>query len=65
MSRVAIRTLSLCFFSALATTSLLAQSVTQAVAAPVAYVYVATSKGINLYNAAPNGKLTRPSRRRA
>ena len=26
--------------------------------APVAYVYVATSKGINLYNAASNGKLT-------
>ena len=26
--------------------------------APVAYVYVGTSKGINLYNAAPNGKLT-------
>ena len=26
--------------------------------APVAYVYVGTSKGINLYNAASNGKLT-------
>jgi hypothetical protein len=25
---------------------------------PVAYVYVGTSKGINLYNAAPNGRLT-------
>ena len=60
MSRAAIRTLSLSFFSALATTPLLAQAVTQAVAAPapVAYVYVATSKGINLYNAASNGKLT-------
>jgi hypothetical protein len=71
MSRAVIRTLSLCFFSAHATTPFLAQSVTQAVPAPapVAYVYVATSKGINLYNAASNGRLTlvpvRPSRRRA
>jgi 6-phosphogluconolactonase (cycloisomerase 2 family) len=50
----------LCLFSALATTPLIAQAITQAVAAPapVAYVYVGTSKGINLYNAAPNGKLT-------
>ena len=29
-----------------------------AATAPVAYVYVGTSKGINLYNAASNGKLT-------
>jgi 6-phosphogluconolactonase (cycloisomerase 2 family) len=29
-----------------------------AATAPVAYVYVGTSKGTNLYNAAPNGKLT-------
>ena len=60
MTRTAIRTLSLSLFSALATSPLIAQAVTQAVAAPapVAYVYVATSKGINLYNAASNGKLT-------
>ncbi len=60
MTRTAIRTLSLSLFSALATSPLIAQAVTQAVAAPapVAYVYVGTSKGINLYNAAPNGKLT-------
>ena len=61
MTRTAIRPiLPLCLLSALATTPLLAQAVTEAAAAPapVAYVYVATSKGINLYNAAPNGKLT-------
>ena len=60
MTRTAIRTLSLSLFSALATSPLIAQAVTQAVAAPtpVAYVYVATSKGINFYNAASNGKLT-------
>jgi hypothetical protein len=54
------RTLHFCLFSVLATAPLIAQTVTQAVAAPapVAYVYVGTSKGINLYNAAPNGKLT-------
>ena len=60
MTCTAIRTLSLSLLSALATSPLIAQAVTQAVAAPtpVAYVYVGTSKGINLYNAAPNGKLT-------
>ena len=61
MTRTLIRPiLPLCLFSALATMPLLAQAITQAVAAPapVAYVYVATSKGINLYNAVPNGKLT-------
>jgi hypothetical protein len=31
---------------------------TAAANAPAAYVYVGTAKGINLYNAAPNGKLT-------
>jgi hypothetical protein len=54
------RTLHFCLFSVLATAPLIAQTVTQAVAAPapVAYVYLGTSKGINLYNAAANGKLT-------
>ena len=54
------RTLLLCLLSTLATAPLFAQVVTQAVTAPapVAYVYVGTSKGINLYNAASNGKLT-------
>jgi hypothetical protein len=53
------RTLHFCLFSVLATAPLIAQAA-QAVVnpAPVAYVYVGTSKGINLYNAAPNGKLT-------
>ena len=58
MTRTAIRPiLPLCLLSALATTPLLAQAVTEAAAAPapVAYVYVATSKGINLYNAARTG----------
>lgn len=54
------RTLPLCLLSTLATAPLVAQAVKPAAAAPapVAYVYVATSKGINLYNAASNGKLT-------
>jgi hypothetical protein len=33
-------------------------AVTNAASAPVAYVYVGTTKGINLYNAASNGRLT-------
>lgn len=54
------RTLPLCLLATLATAPLVAQAVKPAAAAPapVAYVYVATSKGINLYNAASNGKLT-------
>src|SRR5215469_3993962 len=54
------RTLPVILLSVVATVSLIAQTVNQAAAtpAPVAYVYVGTLKGINLYNAAPNGKLT-------
>ena len=33
-------------------------SATALAATPVAHVYVQTSKGVNLYNAAPNGQLT-------
>jgi hypothetical protein len=54
------RTLNFLLLSALATAPLIAQAVAQTAAnpAPVAYVYVGTSKGINLYNAASSGKLT-------
>jgi hypothetical protein len=59
MSFAYLRTLHFCLLSALATAPLIAQSVQAVVnSAPVAYVYVGTSKGINLYNAAPNGRLT-------
>jgi hypothetical protein len=56
---------ALCLLSALFTVPLLAQGVLQAAnaaaastPASVAYVYVGTSKGINLYNASSTGKLT-------
>jgi hypothetical protein len=42
-----------------AAAALLAVGLATALAAtPVAHVYVQTSKGVNLYNAAPNGQLT-------
>lgn len=64
MFRAAIHhTVALCLLSAVSTGPLIAQAGTQAGAtvsttAPVAYVYVGTSKGINLYHAASNGRLT-------
>jgi hypothetical protein len=56
---------ALCLLSALFTAPLFAQGVQQtadaaaaSTAAPIAFVYVGTSKGTHLYNAASNGRLT-------
>ena len=47
------------FKSRIAAVALLAMGSTVAFAAtPVAHVYVQTTKGVNLYNAAPNGQLS-------